>query len=318
LGTFAVRDVPRVDLLRELDGWLGAIERLDRTRPEVAAGLRRLQEAMFDACRRDRPLTTTLAAVGNLERTVAVSNRSRRSVRPLRALSGAWYAAADDGSPEFAVASAVASWDIRSRLEPVESGRWSERIRPEWTSRSTLENIVAIARRRILTAEDGVLPLAGCPAVSADTLRRLLAGSIDLDWLRDLVFGLSLIDGAAHVAPPPLEDVADVDRVFCALRAVTSPRFLRVDGRHPSPRTVAVILARLAAQDVGGALILAERRLRASGCSLRAPLREVGSRRDWKALAASLVIPLPYALENRLIHYAVRPSSESEITEVYP
>jgi len=318
LGTFEVRAVPRVDLLRELDGWLGSIERLDEIRPDVSAGLRRLEEAMFNACRKDRPLTASLAATGNLERVVAASNKTRRSVGPLRALSAAWHAGADDGSPEFAVASAVASWDIRPSLEPIENHRWSERVRPQWTSRNALENIVAIARRRIIVAEAGLLPLAGRPTVSAHALRRLLAGAFDLDRLRDLLFGLSLIDDDVQVAPPPPEDVADVDHVFCALRAVTSPRFLEIDGRHPSPKTVSAILARLAARDVGGALVLAERRLRASGCALRAPLREVGSRRDVEAFAAALVIPLPHALEDRLVYHAVRPSIEmSESREVH-
>lgn len=318
LGTFEVRAVPRVDLLRELDAWLGSIERLDEARPDVSAGLRRLEEAMFEACRKDRPLTATLAAVGNLERAVAASDKSRRSIRPLRTLPAAWYAAADDGSPEFAVASAVASWDIRPSLEPIEGNRWSERIRPEWTRRNALENVVTIARRRIIAAEAGFLPLNGRPSVSADALRRLLAGVLDLDRLRDLVFGLSLIDNDVQIASPSLEDVTDVDHIFCALRAVTSPRFLQIDGRHPSPKTVEAILARLAARDVGGALVLAERRLRGSGCALRAPLREVGSRQDVEALAAALVIPLPHALEDRLIHNAVRASTElSETREVH-
>lgn len=308
LGTFEVRAIPRVDLLRELDGWLGSIERLDKVRPEVSAGLRRLKEAMFEACRKDRPLTATLAAIGNLERVLAASAKTRQGVHPLRGLAAAWYAATDDGSPEFAVASAVASWRIRSSLEPIENHRWSERIRPEWISRSALENIVAIARRRIIVAETGLLPLGGRPTVSVGALRRLLDGALDVDRLRDLLFGLSLIDDEVQASSSASEDVSDVDRVFCALRAVTSPRFLEIDGRHPSPKTVAAILARLAARDVGGALILAERRLRASGCALRAPLREVGSRRNVEALAAALVIPLPHALEDRLIYHAVRSS----------
>jgi CRISPR-associated protein Csx17 len=310
LGTFEARAVPRVDLLRELDGWLGSIERLDEARPSVSAGFRRLEEAMFEACRTDRPLTATLAAIGNLERVVAASDKTRRAVRPLRGLTAAWHTAADDGSPEFAVASAVASWGIRSSLEPIENHRWSDRIRAEWTSRNALDNIVAIARRRIVAAESGFLPLDGRPTVSVHALGRLLDGGLDLDRLRDVLFGLSLIDEDVQVKAPPLGDVAGVDRSFCALRAVTSPRFLTIDDRHPSPKTVAAILARLAARDVGGALVLAERRLRASGCALRAPIREVSPRRDVQALAAALVIPLPYALEDRLVYHAVRPSIE--------
>jgi hypothetical protein len=116
-----------------------------------------------------------------------------------------------------------------------------------------------------------------------------------------------MVDGDGALRPPAAEDVADVDRVFCVLRAVTSPRFLQVDGRHPSPKTIVAILTRLTARDVPGALDLAARRLQASGLGLRAPVREVTTRRDVAALAAALVVPLPHGLEARLIHHTVRP-----------
>jgi hypothetical protein len=84
-----------------------------------------------------------------------------------------------------------------------------------------------------------------------------------------------------------------------------------VDGRHPSPKTIVAILARLAARDVGGALDLAVRRLQASGLGLRAPVRAVTTRLDFAALGAALVVPLPHGLEDRLIHHAVRPPAET-------
>jgi CRISPR-associated protein Csx17 len=189
-----------------------------------------------------------------------------------------------------------------------------------WTRQDALRNIVALARRRIIGADAGILPLQGRPSVSARALRELLSDEIDRERLRDLVFGVALIDSAPELIPSSIGDVSDIDRVFCALRAVTSPRFLQTDGRHPAPRAVGAILGRLDAGDVREALVLAERRLRASGCALHAPLREVGSGRDVDALAAALVTPLPAALEDRLIRHAVRPSTEmfepTESTEV--
>jgi CRISPR-associated protein Csx17 len=313
LGRFEARSVPSVDLLRELDDWIEPIGWLDGARPEVSAGLRRLEEAMFDACRSERRLAAVLAAVGNLERALASSEKSRRSIRPLRGLSSAWHPAADDGSSEFAIASAVASWDVREALEAVDRGRWTGR-RSEWTDRSAMENIAAIARRRILTSETGTLDLEGRGTISTTALRMLLAGAIDQPRLRDLVFGLALLSDHVETPSLPLGEVADVDRVFCVLRAVTSPRFLMVDDRYPSPRTVVAILARLAARDINGALTVAERRLTASGWRLRAPVREVSSRRDVDALAAALVVPLPHRLEDRLIQQVVRPPSEMLVT----
>lgn len=310
LGTLEVRRFPRVDLLRELDAWLAPVEQLDQVRADLAAALRALQEAMFAACRGDRPLTVVLAAVGALERALAASPKTHARARPLRTLSAAWHAEADDGSAEFALASAVASWDIRDRLEPVAGGRWSE-TRPVWSDRGPLENVVAIARERLIGAGAGAVPLDGRPTMTATALQRLLTGAVDRSRLRDLVFGLAIVAGRGPFRPPVVEDVADVDRVFCVLRAVTSPRFLQVDGRHPSPRTIVAILARLAARDIGGALDLAARRLQASGLGLRAPVREVTARRDVATLAAALVVPLPHGLEDRLIHYAVRPPAET-------
>jgi CRISPR-associated protein Csx17 len=306
LGTVPVHYIPRVDLLRELDTWLASVEQLDQVRADLAAALRALQEAMFAVCRSDRPLTAVLAAVGALEHALAASPKTHERARPLRALSAAWHAEADDGSAEFAIASAVSSWDVRHRLEPVAGGRWSQ-TRPVWSDRDPLENVVAVARERLIVAEAGAVPFDGRPTVTATALRRLLTGAVDRSRLRDLVFGLVMLDGHIALRPPAAEDVADVDRVFCVLRAVTSPRFLQVDGRHPSPKTIVAILARLAAGDVTGALDLAARRLRASGLGLRAPVREVTTRRDVGALAAALVVPLPYGLEDRLIHHAVRP-----------
>jgi CRISPR-associated protein Csx17 len=265
---------------------------------------------MFEACRSDRPLTAVLAAVGALERALAASPKTHERARPLRTLSAAWHAEADDGSAEFAIASAVASWDVRHRLEPVAGGRWFAK-RPVWSDRDPLENIVAVAREKLIVAEAGIVPLDGRPTVTATALRRLLAGAVDRSRLRDLLFGLAIVDGAVTCRSPGAEDVADVDRVFCVLRAVTSPRFLRVDGRHPSPKTIVAILARLAARDIAGALELAVRRLQASGLGLRAPVREVTTRRDIATLATALVVPLPRGLEDRLIHHAVRPSAET-------
>jgi CRISPR-associated protein Csx17 len=251
-----------------------------------------------------------LAAVGALERALAASPKAHERARPLRALSAAWHAEADDGSAEFAIASAIASWDIRHRLETVASGRWSE-TRPVWNDRDPLENIVAIARERLVAAAIGAVPIDGRPAMTATALRRLLAGTIDRSRLRDLLFGLALVDGKIALRPPADDDASDIDRVFCVLRAVTSPRFLQVDGRHPSPKTIVAMLARLAANDVAGALGIAARRLQASGLTLRAPVRAVTARRDVRALAAALVVPLPRGLENRLIRNAVRPPAET-------
>jgi CRISPR-associated protein Csx17 len=312
-GTLVVRAVPGVELLQELDAFIGAVLRLDNPGHAVSAALRALQTAMFDACRGDRRLTEVLAAAGALERAVARSTKARDRVRPLRRLSPKWFAAAADGSPELAIAAAVASWRIRPAIEPVdENDRWDDTARPVWTDRDPLENIVALARRRLtaLDREAGLVPLAGDSSISHGHLRRLLHGAIDLRRLTDLVFGFSLVAGG--MLPRTSEEAEPYDdAVFGVLRAVTSPWFLAQDGRHPSPRSITAILARLSAHDVDGALEIAERRLKASGRPPKATIRQRGRHRSIQALAAALVIPLPQRLERDWIQRFIK-EEESE------
>lgn len=300
-GSLFVRAVPGVELLQELDAFIGSALRLDNPGHAISAALRALQTAMFDACRGDRLLTEVLAAAGALERAVARSTKARDRVRPLRRLSAEWLAASADGSTELAIAAAVASWRIRPAIEPVdENDRWDDAARRVWTDRAPLENIVALARRRLmpLDKEAAVVPLAGGSSITQGHLRRLLRGAIDPRRLTDLVFGLSLV--ADGVLPRASEEAEPYDdAVFAVLRAVTSPWFLaQQDGRHPSPRTITAILARLAAHDVNGALEIAEHRLKASGRPPKVTIRQRDRHRSVQALAAALVIPLPRRLES--------------------
>jgi CRISPR-associated protein Csx17 len=298
-GTLAVRAVPAVELLGELDAFIASVLRLDNPGQAVSSAVRALQAAMFEACRREGPLTGVLAATGALERAVSRSAKARDRVRPLRRLGEAWLRGSDDGSIEHAVAAAVASFRIRPLLEPVDdNARWDAAARPVWSDRAPLENIVAVARRRLLSADEQgrLVPLQGSSVLTPRDLRALLRGAIDPVRLTDLIFGLSLVDERAI----PLDRGAPAepldDGVFAVLRAVTSPWFLAQDGPHPSPKTIVAILSRLAAHDIDGALELAERRLRASGRPPKATIRQRGRRDPWP-LAAALVLPLPRSIE---------------------
>jgi CRISPR-associated protein Csx17 len=307
LGAFDVRRLPRVDWLREIDPVLSDLARLDRPGPGVSTARRRLESAMFEAARIDRPLTEVLAAVGHLERVMARSPKAQKSVRPTRRLSDEWMVLADDGSPEFQIAAAVASWNIRGLLTPVdELGRWTD-AHPVWAERSAMQNLVALARHRINRAESGVLPIGGRPAISARALTALIDGRVDEDRLGDLLFGLVLVAPRAAVVVGEADEVDSVPPWFGILRAVCSPRVLAVEGRHPSPPDVAQVLARLEAHDLGGALSIAMRRLKGSGRNPRAVLRPPNLRYPFSAIAAALVVPLPHLLEDRLTNRALQP-----------
>ncbi|MFO0762681.1 MAG: type I-U CRISPR-associated protein Csx17 [Byssovorax sp.] len=314
-GSLDVRAVPDVELLGELDALLTAVLRLDNPPQAVSTAARVLQTTMFDACRAGGRLTAVLAAAGALMRAIGRSPKARERIRPLRPLSAAWRTAADDGSTEMRLAWAVASWrGIRSALLPLDdAGRWAEAARPIWTDRSPMDNIVAIARRRLLGAErtQGHVPLDGTSTLTGADLTRLLQGEVDGRRFADLLFGAAFVAWAEGAAPARTEaqSGAPHDAVFALLRAITSPHFLAVEGRHPSPRVVTAILARIGAGDLQGAIEIAERRLRASERSPRVTLRARGPR-DLSTLAAALVVPLPLRLENSLLAQIIVPPSQ--------
>lgn len=325
LGTFRVRHVEGVDLLREanLERFLGSVERYvrsGRAQPAISAALRATHAAMFDACRPGMKLTQVIAAVGALERAVSRSPAARAEVPPLAPLSGRWYAAADDQSAEFRLAAALASWSatpqqrtIRGSIEPIDATdarrpKWTDAT-PTWGRGNPLASVAAIARHRLLNVSGPALPLAGASPVTAAALAALLDARIDPARFADLALGLTLLSFIPSQEPRARDQRPSrhVSGAFCALRAVTSPWFLVDDkGQHPAPKTVLSILAHLAARDLSGAVDVAVRRLRASGRHLVIPAAALRAaptpaRLDFDALSAALVLPLPLALERDLI-----------------
>ncbi len=99
---------------------------------------------------------------------------------------------------------------------------------------------------------------------------------------------------------PPKGEAARLDPLYCVLRSTYLTAFVVDTEYRPSPRALAAILARLRAEDVDGAVLLAEARLRAGGYSLKAPVRRVATTPTPRALAAALVLPLPWNLERDL------------------
>jgi CRISPR-associated protein Csx17 len=309
LGSFEVRADPRVELLSDLDGLLrDALGGIAAT----AAGLRALRTAVFDAARQHRPLTAVLAAAGALERAVSRSKKAREAVfRPSAMLSKEWLEAADDGSHEFALAAAVASWGVREQLEPVDPVklRWVS-ARPVWTGAEPLRGIVAVALDKLRSAQHRNVPLEGRWSVSGEALMALLTGRLDREKLEDLIFGLSLVGMGPWTKPFPQESTEPPPSTFALLRAVTSPRFLVENDRHPATKVIPAILARLHARDLEGALRLATQRLRGSRCRIKATVRGVHGRLDFDALSAALVIPLSPRLEENLVSRVVERAHE--------
>lgn len=116
-GRVSVRARPAVAALRSLDPWWTRLQSFlasdDCPRGVKTAG-RRLERALFDLADRGRPsdACAALEALGAMEHALARSAKAAQGagIRPVfGADAAAWLRAADDGSAEFAIGTALAS-----------------------------------------------------------------------------------------------------------------------------------------------------------------------------------------------------------------
>ena len=116
LGRFNAPARPRTDLIADLEvgGWLGNARRHvgGATSPAHAKStMRRLEDALFqmtDTRQGGAGTRNALIALGAFVRWMATNRKAREGLRPPPVLSSEWVHAANDGSPEFRVATALA------------------------------------------------------------------------------------------------------------------------------------------------------------------------------------------------------------------
>ncbi|MFO0872104.1 MAG: hypothetical protein U0935_24515 [Pirellulales bacterium] len=110
--------------------------------------------------------STSPSALGNAERTLSrgLQFAEEKYLRPLQGLSTQWLEQADDGSPEFRLAAALAGiaaagdgvGPFRTFLEEVEVTHfvtWSPGNKSAvWSQRDVASNLAAVFRRRQLAA----------------------------------------------------------------------------------------------------------------------------------------------------------------------
>ncbi|HET8862745.1 MAG TPA: type I-U CRISPR-associated protein Csx17 [Solirubrobacterales bacterium] len=121
VGRVAVEERPSARALRGIDAWLSRVLRFAR-RDECPQGpgvaIRRLEKAAFEFAAKGDEASgcVALEAIGAVEAALARSSASAKNVRPLvGGPAKPWVDAADDGTPEFALAVAIASLRDRSR-----------------------------------------------------------------------------------------------------------------------------------------------------------------------------------------------------------
>ena len=125
LGRFNSPARPRADLIADLEhgGWLESARRLasGATAPSHAtATMRRLQDALFqmtDEGQSGEGTRNALIALGGFVRWMTLNRNVREALRPPPVVSRDWMHAADDDSPEFRVAAALAGLGLVGRSE---------------------------------------------------------------------------------------------------------------------------------------------------------------------------------------------------------
>lgn len=217
LARFHVAERSGVDLLRQVDTWLERFRLAAGDKnapPRFGSALRRIDSAIFDFCKYGGPafFQRIIVALGAAERELSRAERFRdsKSLRPLAGLSSAWIDAANDGSPEFTVATAIAGihdadrrvGPLRGNLEPVDWQKrcraWAEKDRcVVWNTADLSTNLANILQRRTMDGAGAgceCLPLTSRYAAPRDAIAAFIAGDLDDQRIEELIWGLMLID----------------------------------------------------------------------------------------------------------------------------
>lgn len=253
LGRFVVRERREVDLIRQIDVWL------DRYRSACSAdaparftrALRSIDAAIFDFCRYDGNLffQKILIALGRTERELALTpgklGQSKWPPGPLAGLSHAWIDPADDGSPEFAIALAIASvhdmeqkiGPLRTNLEPVDWQKrcraWAEKDRAVvWNAADLPTNLANVLQRRMMDGDRAGcerLPLAARYTVPLEHIAAFIAGELDDERIEELIWGLMLLDprrasSQATIRAPSAIEAPSLPRDYALLKLLFLPR----------------------------------------------------------------------------------------------
>ena len=121
LGRIRVSSRPRPDLIEDLeaDDWLAkardSISSKKKAPARARAAMRRLEDALFqmtDAGQTREGIRNTFMALGEIVNWTASDSNIQEALRPPPAMSSQWIRLADDGSPEFRIAAALAALGV--------------------------------------------------------------------------------------------------------------------------------------------------------------------------------------------------------------
>lgn len=318
-----VSDAAASSVVDELDryGWLERFRQFARGESTARRFLmlrRQLEDRLFDlSSHQPNPaeLQSMLVLLGDIQRSLARSSKAREAVAPIPRLSDRWVSAADDGTPEFRIAKALAglrgvgdvALPLRAQIFPVQrnSDRWmspeaDEKVRVHGGERGQLAVLLAawLGRRLWLMDKLGMTdkPLSSPAGAMLDDVAAFLQDARMDERILALLSGLSLCEIPRDADRSPGE--ARLPAAFGLMKlALTPDRDLRSLGRLATDESLPVpagMLARLLAGNHGNrAVIQATRRLRASGLSPRLDrILPALPGIDTARAAAALLIPM--------------------------
>jgi len=299
---------------------------------------KRLEDRLFALSAHD-PTTaeaqSLLALMGEIQLALSGSTKARESARPVPRLSEGWVVAADDGSPAFRIAKALAGLrgvgdeplPLRSQLFPVHR-RFNQWMTPEASEKARIftgqkgcliDTLRALLERRLWLTEKLEMedkPLASPGGAALDDVAAFLRDDSTDTRIAALLPGLCLCEIPEDTEKSAGEGM--LPAAFGLLKlALTPDRTLRNLGwlgerdHVPIPSNMA---AQLAAGNHGNrAVQTAWRRLRSSGL---APIFDVNALPDLCGIdpsraAAALLIPFRYGATSVLAR-SVLNTTESE------
>ncbi|WP_018232242.1 type I-G CRISPR-associated protein Cas8g1/Csx17 [Thioalkalivibrio thiocyanodenitrificans] len=343
LGRFEVPKVAHDNwVMTDLNryGWLDAFRNFaqgDNTANRFLMLRKRLEDRLFALSGREPDKAgaqSLLVLLGRIQFALSSRSKAHEAVLPIPRLSEQWVTAADDGTPSFRIAKALAGLrgvgeeplPLRAQIFPVQRryNQWmnsevKEKVRIYTGQKGRLiDTLCSLLERRLWLAEKLEMqdkPLDSAAGVTLEDVSTFLRDDAMDERIAALLPGLSLCE-----IPQDLERGAGAGAVpaaFALLKlSLTPDRILRSLGLLPDNMRLNVpagMLAQLAAGNHGNrAVQTAWRRLRTSGIPPLVGLDALPSEDSILPLRASaaLLIPLRYgaigALADSVLNKRVR------------
>ena len=344
LARVMVSETPVSSWLDELDAndWLERFRRFANdanTAARFKTLRKRLEDRLFALAGRipGKPEAQgLLALLGEIQSALAVSSKAREAVRPLPQLSERWMIAADDDTPAFRIAKALAGLrgvdnerlPLRAQLFPVHR-RFVQWLTPDAGEKNRIcdgakgqlvDILSKLLQRRLWLAERLAMddkPLDSPAGATLEDVAAFLRDDSMDARISNLLPGLALCDIPQDIDRSAGSGV--VPAAFALMKlALTPERTLRSLGALPEGQRLPVptgMLAQLAAGNHGNrAMTSAWRRLRASALSplfTSDALPSLAGINPERA-AAALLIPLRYGATAALARAVLKqPETES-------